>query len=69
MGAKIEVVPFACRKDTTSAALAFYVLGAAILHAKQLDVTNADMIPTLAHMYQETVSFRQARVNRPSCPR
>ncbi|MBK9387957.1 MAG: Nramp family divalent metal transporter [Planctomycetes bacterium] len=38
----------------TSATLAFYVLGAAILHAKKLDVTNADMIPTLAHMYQET---------------
>ncbi len=38
----------------TSATLAFYILGAAILHAKKLDVTNADMIPTLAHMYQET---------------
>ncbi len=38
----------------TGATLAFYLLGAAVLHAKGLDVTNADMIPTLAHMYQET---------------
>ena len=38
----------------TSATLAFYILGAAVLAAKGLDVTNADMIPTLAHMYQET---------------
>lgn len=38
----------------TCATLAFYLLGAAVLHAKGLDVTNADMIPTLSHMYQET---------------
>ncbi|MBI5692344.1 MAG: Nramp family divalent metal transporter [Verrucomicrobia bacterium] len=38
----------------TSATLAFYLLGAAILHEKKLDVTNADMIPTLSHMYVET---------------
>lgn len=38
----------------TSATLAFYLLGAAVLHAKGLDVTNADMIPTLSHMYVET---------------
>ncbi len=38
----------------TSATIAFYLLGAAILHAKKLDVTNADMIPTLWQMYQET---------------
>lgn len=38
----------------TGATLAFYLLGAAVLHAKGLDVTNADMISTLAHMYQET---------------
>ncbi|MDO8544467.1 MAG: Nramp family divalent metal transporter [Opitutaceae bacterium] len=38
----------------TSATLAFYLLGAAVLHAKGLDVTNADMISTLSHMYQET---------------
>jgi Mn2+/Fe2+ NRAMP family transporter len=38
----------------TAATLAFYLLGAAVLHAKGLDVTNADMIPTLSHMYVET---------------
>jgi manganese transport protein len=38
----------------TCATLAFYLLGAAVLHAKGLDVTNADMIITLSHMYQET---------------
>ncbi len=38
----------------TCATLAFYLLGAAVLHAKGLDVTNADMISTLSHMYQET---------------
>jgi Mn2+/Fe2+ NRAMP family transporter len=38
----------------TGATLAFYLLGAAVLHAKGLDVTNADMISTLSHMYVET---------------
>lgn len=38
----------------TSATLAFYLLGAAVLHAKGLDVTNADMIKTLSAMYVET---------------
>lgn len=38
----------------TSATVAFYILGAAILHAKGLMVANAEMIPTLAHMYLET---------------
>lgn len=38
----------------TSATLAFYLLGAAVLGAKKLDVTNAEMIPTLFHMYGET---------------
>lgn len=38
----------------TAATLAFYLLGAAVLHAKGLDVTNADMIATLSHMYIET---------------
>jgi Mn2+/Fe2+ NRAMP family transporter len=38
----------------TSATLAFYLLGAAVLHAKKLDVTNVDMIKTLSHMYVET---------------
>lgn len=38
----------------TTATLAFYLLGAAVLKGKGLDVTNANMIETLAHMYQET---------------
>jgi manganese transport protein len=38
----------------TSATLAFYLLGAAVLHAKNLNVTNVDMISTLSHMYVET---------------
>lgn len=38
----------------TSATIAFYLLGAAILHAKGLQVTNSEMIPTLSQMYQET---------------
>lgn len=38
----------------TGATLAFYLLGAAVLNRKGLDVTNADMIQTLSHMYVET---------------
>lgn len=38
----------------TSTTAGFYLLGAAVLHAKGLSVSNADMIPTLAHMYMET---------------
>ncbi|MBI5773018.1 MAG: Nramp family divalent metal transporter [Verrucomicrobia bacterium] len=38
----------------TSATAAFYLLGAAVLHAKSLKVSDKDMIPTLAHMYQES---------------
>jgi manganese transport protein len=38
----------------TGATLAFYLLGAAVLNRKGLDVTNADMISTLSHMYVET---------------
>jgi len=38
----------------TGATLAFYLLGAAVLHAKGLDVTDADMILTLAQMYEQT---------------
>lgn len=33
---------------------AFYVLGAAVLHAKGLAVGDADLVPTLSHMYRET---------------
>jgi Mn2+/Fe2+ NRAMP family transporter len=38
----------------TAATLAFYLLGAAVLHARQLEVTNADMISVLSQMYRET---------------
>jgi Mn2+/Fe2+ NRAMP family transporter len=38
----------------TSATLAFYALGAAILHGQGLAVEDAHMIETLSHMYRET---------------
>lgn len=38
----------------TGATLAFYLLGAAVLAKKGLNVTNVDMIPTLSQMYLET---------------
>lgn len=38
----------------TSATIAFYLLGAAVLHAKGLEVENNEMIATLSHMYRET---------------
>ena len=38
----------------TSATLAFYVLGAAVLHGKGLAVEDANMIETLSHMYRDT---------------
>jgi manganese transport protein len=39
----------------TLATVAFYLLGAAVLHAKGLNVENKDMIATLSHMYRETL--------------
>lgn len=44
-------VSFAIYTTTT---LAFYLLGAAVLHAKNLQVENSQMISTLSHMYRET---------------
>jgi manganese transport protein len=38
----------------TSTTIAFYLLGAAILHAKQLKVESTKMIETLSFMYRET---------------
>lgn len=35
----------------TSATVAFYLLGAAVLYARSLKVSDRDMIPTLANMY------------------
>jgi manganese transport protein len=37
----------------TTTTVAFYLLGAAVLHAKQLQVENSQMIETLSHMYRE----------------
>ncbi len=38
----------------TTATIAFYLLGASILHAKALDVTDSEMIPTLSRMYRDS---------------
>lgn len=38
----------------TGATLAFYLLGAAVLHAKGLEVSDQDLIVTLSHMYEES---------------
>ena len=39
----------------TSITVAFYLLGAAVLHRRGLDVTNADMIHVLSQMFRETL--------------
>lgn len=38
----------------TSITVAFYLLGAAVLHRRGLDVTNADMIRVLSQMFRES---------------
>ncbi|HTO04188.1 MAG TPA: hypothetical protein VL069_10830, partial [Opitutus sp.] len=38
----------------TTTTIAFYLLGAAVLHAKQLRVESAQMIETLSFMYRDT---------------
>jgi Mn2+/Fe2+ NRAMP family transporter len=38
----------------TTATVAFYLLGAAVLYAKGLQVTDLGMVDTLAHMYRES---------------
>jgi Mn2+/Fe2+ NRAMP family transporter len=38
----------------TTATVAFYLLGAAVLYAKGLHVTDKGLIDTLAHMYRES---------------
>jgi Mn2+/Fe2+ NRAMP family transporter len=38
----------------TSITIAFYLLGAAILHARGLDVTNIDLVHVLSQMYRQT---------------
>lgn len=39
----------------TTATLAFYILGAAVLHQQARDVTDADLLPTLAGMYEHSL--------------
>ena len=38
----------------TGATIAFYLLGAAVLHGKGLEVTNKDLMPTLSNLYSES---------------
>jgi Mn2+/Fe2+ NRAMP family transporter len=38
----------------TGATIAFYLLGAAVLHGKGVEVTDKDLIPSLSHMYRES---------------
>ncbi|HYE31641.1 MAG TPA: Nramp family divalent metal transporter [Methylomirabilota bacterium] len=38
----------------TVATISFYLLGAAVLHGKSLAMTNADMVPSLSQLYQES---------------
>jgi manganese transport protein len=41
----------------TGATAAFYLLGAAVLHARDLQVTDQELIPTLAQMYEQTLGW------------
>jgi len=50
----MKIDAWVCFGIYTTATLAFYLLGAAVLHAKGLVVENNQMIATLSHMYRET---------------
>jgi manganese transport protein len=50
----MKIDAWVCFAIYTTATLAFYLLGAAILHAKGLVVEDKEMIMTLSHMYRET---------------
>ncbi len=50
----MKIDTWICFAIYTTATLAFYLLGAAVLHAKGLVVANEQMIETLSHMYRET---------------
>lgn len=50
----MNIDAWVCCAIYTTATLAFYILGAAVLHAKGLEVENSQMIATLSHMYRET---------------
>lgn len=38
----------------TTATIAFYLLGAAVLHRKGLEVSDTELVPTLSHLYKES---------------
>jgi manganese transport protein len=50
----MRIDAWVCFAIYTTATLAFYLLGAAVLHAKGLVVEDREMIQTLSHMYRET---------------
>jgi manganese transport protein len=50
----MRIDAWTCFAIYTSTTIAFYLLGAAILHAKQLKVESSNMIETLSHMYRGT---------------
>ncbi|HKQ39514.1 MAG TPA: Nramp family divalent metal transporter [Verrucomicrobiae bacterium] len=50
----MKIDAWVCFAIYTTATLAFYLLGAAVLHAKDLIVADEKMIPTLSYMYRET---------------
>jgi len=50
----MRIDAWVCFAIYTTATLAFYLLGAAVLHAKGLIVEDRQMIETLSHMYRET---------------
>jgi len=50
----MKIDAWVCFAIYTTATLSFYLLGAAVLHAKGLVVENNQMIATLSHMYRET---------------
>ncbi len=39
----------------TGATIAFYILGAAVLHARGAQVTDTELVETLSHMYRDTL--------------
>ncbi len=41
----------------TGATIAFYLLGAAVLHGKGVEVTDRDLIASLSHMYSESFGW------------
>jgi Mn2+/Fe2+ NRAMP family transporter len=50
----MKVDAFASMIIYTGATVAFFLLGAAVLHSQNLKVSNDEMVATLAHMYLES---------------